>query len=170
VADQEGCVRVYLPLTWLGLAAAAERGGLPPGPGFAVTPALREWYASGDGEELEFAAMSDAAEECLRLLAADPEAPRRRVVLSVDVPDPDVALVADQHPAAVQIGGAVPIKAWASVHVDDPSAVDDVTAAVAAIAAADAGDDDARFTVDGAADHQLQWYGVQELPALLAEG
>jgi hypothetical protein len=64
----------------------------------------------------------------------------------------------------------VPIKAWASVHVDDPSAADDVTAAVAAIAAADAGDDDARFTVDGAADHQLQWYGVQELPALLTEG
>jgi hypothetical protein len=169
VVDREGYVRVYLPLTWAGLAAAVQRGGLPPGPGFAVTPALREWYASGDAEELEFAAMTDAAEECLRLLAADPTAPHRRVVLAVDVPDPDVAPVATDHPAAVQIGGAVPLKAWASVHVDDPSASADVTAAMAAIAAADAGDDDARFTVDSAADHQLQWYGIQEIAALLAE-
>jgi hypothetical protein len=162
-------VRVYLPLTWAGLAAAAQRGGLPPGPAFAVTPALREWYASGDAEELEFAAMSDAAEECLRLLAADPDAPRRRVVVAADVPDPDVVPTADRHPAAVQVGAAVSMRWWASVHVDDPAAAPDVAAAAAVIGAADAGDDDARFTVDGVADHQLQWYGVQELPALLAD-
>lgn len=162
-------MRVYLPLTWAGLAGAAQRGGLPPGTGFAVTPALREWYASGDAEELEFAAMSDAAEQCLRLLAADPSAPRRRVVVAADVPDPDVLPAPDRHPAAVVIGAAVPMRRWASVHVDDPAAVPDVTAAADAVAAADAGDDDARFTVDGAADHHLQWYAVQELPALLGE-
>jgi hypothetical protein len=166
-------VRVYVPLTWAGLATAVERGGLPPGPGYAVTPALREWYASGDAEELEFAAMSDAAEECLRLIAADPGAPPRRVVVAADVPDPDVTPVgarhAERHPAAVQIGAGVPMKIWASVHVDDPSAAPDVTAAAAVITLADAGDDDARFTVDGAADHQLQWYGVQEIASLLAE-
>jgi hypothetical protein len=75
----------------------------------------------------------------------------------------------DRHPAAVVIGAAVPMRRWASVHVDDPAAVPDVTAAADAVAAADAGDDDARFTVDGAADHHLQWYAVQELPALLGE-
>jgi len=162
-------VRVYLPLTWAGLAAAAQRGSLPPGPGFAVTPALREWYASGDAEELEFAAMSDAEEECLRLLAADPSAPRRRVVVAADVPDPDVLLAADRHPAAVLVGAVVPMRIWASVHVDDPSAAADVTAAAEAITAADRGDDDARFTVDGAADHPLQWYAVQEISGLLGE-
>jgi hypothetical protein len=160
-------VRVYLPLTQPALAAAAESGSLPAGPAYAVTPALREWYASGDAEELEFAAMSDAAEECLRLLAAEPDAPRRRFVVAADVPDPDVAPTAERHPAAVMVGAAVPMKAWAAVHVDDPSAAADVAAAADAIAAADTGDDDARFTVDSAADHQLQWYGVQELPTLL---
>jgi uncharacterized protein DUF6912 len=160
-------VRVYLPLTWAGLVAAAQRGGVAPGPGFAVTPALREWYASGDAEELEFAAMGDAAEESLRLLAADPASRRRRVVLAADVPDPEVQLTPDRHPAALTVAVEVPLRAWASVHVDDPSAIGDVTAAAEAIAAADAGDDDARFTVDGAADHQLQWYAVQEISALL---
>ncbi|HEY2834476.1 MAG TPA: hypothetical protein VGJ14_18795 [Sporichthyaceae bacterium] len=163
-------MRVYLPLTWAGLAGAAQRGGLPPGTGFAVTPALREWYASGDAEELEFAAMGDAAQECLRLLAADPTVPRRRVVVAADVPDPDVLPAPDRHPAVVLIGAAVPMRIWASVHVDDPSAVADVTAAAEAIVAADRGDDDAQFTVDGAADHALQWYAVQEIAGLLAAG
>ena len=32
---------------------------------------------------------------------------------------------------------------------------------------ADLGDDDAQFTVDSAEDHELEWFGVQEIPALL---
>ncbi len=53
--------------------------------GYAVTPALREWYSSGDIEELEYVAMMHAARESLRLLAADPASPRRRVVLAAEV-------------------------------------------------------------------------------------
>jgi hypothetical protein len=34
---------------------------------------------------------------------------------------------------------------------------------VAALDAADGGDDDARFTVDSAEGHELQWYATQEL-------
>ncbi|MEU3724282.1 hypothetical protein AB0E73_16295, partial [Streptomyces sp. NPDC031705] len=37
-----------------------------------------------------------------------------------------------------------------------------------ALEAADAGDDDAQFTVDGAEDHELLWFGVQEIPGLLS--
>ena len=48
-------------------------------------------------------------------------------------------------------------------HVDDPDAVCDVRAAAAAVPAADEGDDDARFTVDGAEGHELLWYATQEL-------
>ena len=51
----------------------------------------------------------------------------------------------------------------ASGHVDDLAAVADVSAAVAALAAADAGDDDAQFLVDGAEGHELMWYATQEL-------
>lgn len=82
-------MRVYVPLTLSGLAEAYKTGELETGPfvAYAVTPALREWYLSDDIEELEYAALSRAALASLRLLAADPQAVRRRVVVAVDVPD-----------------------------------------------------------------------------------
>jgi len=55
-----------------------------------------------------------------------------------------------------------------SGHVDDVVAVDDIRAAVAALPKADEGDDDARFTVDGAEGHELMWYARQELQYLVA--
>ena len=42
----------------------------------------------------------------------------------------------------------------------------DVRAAADALPAADAGDEDASFTVDGAEGHELGWYATQELPYL----
>jgi uncharacterized protein DUF6912 len=42
-----------------------------------------------------------------------------------------------------------------------------VDKAVAALPAADSGDDDARFTVDSAEGHELLWYATQELPYVL---
>jgi hypothetical protein len=162
-------VRVYVPLTLVDLAALHSAGELPAGwSAFAVTPALREWYASGDAEELEYAALTDAAEESLRRLAVDPSAPRRRVVVAADVPDAAVRPTPDRHVAAVEISTAIRRRDLASVHVDDPDAAREIAAAAEAIGAADAGDDDARFTVDGTADHELQWYGVQEIETLLA--
>jgi len=53
------------------------------------------------------------------------------------------------------------------VHADDAAAEEDVRAAVAAVRAADSGDPDASFTVDSVADHELQWYAMQEVPDLL---
>ena len=50
-----------------------------------MTPGLREWYAEGDEEELEYVAFTRAAQDALRLLRHDPAAPRRRVVVSADV-------------------------------------------------------------------------------------
>src|SRR5262245_21619392 len=81
-------VRVYLPATVPLVAALQETGelGCPPVAAHAVTPALREWYAEGDEEELEYVAFLRAAQDALRLLRDDPSAPRRRVVVSVDVP------------------------------------------------------------------------------------
>jgi len=164
-------MRVYLPATLPGLAAAVADGGFGPPPllAFAVTPALREWYAEGDLDELEYAATVDAARESLRLLDADPAAARRRVVIAVDVPDGAVRQVPDVHPAAVRVAEAVPLAKVASVHVDDTSAESDVRAAADAIRAADAGDEDACFTVDGVEDHELQWYATQEIPELFAD-
>jgi hypothetical protein len=53
-----------------------------------------------------------------------------------------------------------------SAHVDDLVAAADITEAAAALPAADKGDDDAQFAVDGAEGHELLWYASQELAFL----
>src|SRR3954465_3713484 len=80
-------VRIYVPATVPMLAALRASGQLANGPteAHAVTPALREWYAEGDEEELEYVAFTRAAQAALQLLRHDPSAPRRRVVVSADV-------------------------------------------------------------------------------------
>ncbi|WP_019629191.1 DUF6912 family protein [Actinomadura atramentaria] len=162
-------MRVFLPSTPSALAAAAKARELGPAPlaGYAVTPALREWYAVGDTEELEYAAMTAAARASLALLAAEPGAPPRRVVLAAEVPDELVEAVRDDdEPALVRVTAPVAWRRIASGHVDDDAAADDVRAAVAALPAARAGDDGARFAVDGAEGHELLWYATQELAGL----
>jgi hypothetical protein len=170
-------MRVYVPLTLPALAEAYKSGELGSGPfvAYAVTPGLREWYLSDDIEELEYAALGRAALASLRLLAADPEAVRRRVVVAVDVPDGTAAADPDRalDPSAlgeVTVTGTVRLTRAAAVHADSAEAEQDVAAAAAALAAADAGDDDAQFVVDGAEDHELLWYATQEIPNLVGLG
>jgi hypothetical protein len=162
-------MRVYLPSTLPGLSDILANGEIGPAPlrAFAVTPALREAYASGDDEELEYVAMLTAARQSLRLLDADPDAPRRRVVLAADVSGTGVSWHAyDDESAAVLVSELIPVAALAAGHVDDLGAATDVAAAANAIAAADAGDEDALFAVDSAEAHELAWYATQELPDL----
>lgn len=170
-------MRVYVPLTLPGLAEAYKTGELGAGPlvAYAVTPALREWYLSDDIEELEYAALNRAALASLRLLAVDAEAARRRVVVAVDVADG--AAVADPDrgldPSAlgeVRIARGVALARAAAVHVDADDAETDVAAAAGALEAADGGDDDAQFVVDGAEDHELLWFATQEIPNLVGLG
>jgi hypothetical protein len=170
-------MRVYLPSTLPALAAALAGGEVGPVPlvAYAVTPALREWYSDGDLEELEYAAMTAAARASLRLLAEAPEAPPRRVVLAAELPDDlvsyqpgDAAMATEGERALVRLASPVPLKKVASGHVDDVVASPAVKAALEALPAADAGDEDARFVVDGAEGHELMWYAVQELRYLLS--
>ncbi|GGK15481.1 hypothetical protein GCM10010124_05280 [Pilimelia terevasa] len=162
-------VRVYLPATTATLAALRDGGelavaGLRP---HAVTPALREWYAEGDEEELEYVAFTRAAQAALPLLAAAPGTPCRRAVVAVDLPAAAVdARGRDLGTSDVTVSAPVPLAAVAAVHLDTEEAVADVTAAVAALPAAEAGDEDARFTVDATEDHELAWYDPSELPHL----
>ncbi|MET7312717.1 DUF6912 family protein [Streptomyces sp. NPDC005134] len=167
-------MRVYVPLTLSGLAAAHRAGEIGPGPltAYAVTPALREWYVSDDIEELEYAALNRAAGASLRLIAGDPGAVRRRVVVAVDVPDGQAVADPDHSldPSSlgeVRIASAVALVKAAAVHADADDAEKDVAAAASVLGAADLGDDDAQFVVDGAEDHELLWFGVQEIPNLI---
>ncbi|MEY9875497.1 hypothetical protein ABH931_004998 [Streptacidiphilus sp. MAP12-33] len=169
-------MRVYVPLTLTGLAKAHAEGAVaPPLRAYAVTPALREWYLSDDIEELEYAALVRAAQASLRMLAEEPEASRRRVVVAADVPDAAITLnVQAEHEephtlGAVRLDEPLRLAKAAAVHADadDAEVLEDVAAAALALAAADAGDEDARFTVDGAEDHELLWFATQEIPGLL---
>ncbi|GIH07076.1 hypothetical protein Rhe02_51430 [Rhizocola hellebori] len=163
-------VRVYIPAT-VPLAASLQDGPelkVPAAPVHAVTPALREWYAEGDQEELEYVAFSRAAQEALRLLHADPGAPRRRVVVSADMPEAAVQIESQElGSSAVRLSLPVALSAIASFHIDAAQAESDVAAAAEAIEAAAAGDGDAQFTVDSVEDHDLLWYAPEELGDML---
>ncbi|MFF0495600.1 DUF6912 family protein [Nocardia aobensis] len=161
---------------------------------FAVTPALREAYASGDDEELAEVAMGEAARASLRLLAeeresalhadddaepagTDPDAAAedggssysapvyRRAVIAADVTG--TTLRPDLDDAVVRLSGPITYQRIASVHVDLAEAEPQVAKAVDVVDAADLGDPDAEFVLGDAEDHQLAWYAAQELPFLL---
>lgn len=135
------------------------------GTAFALTPALRESYTTGSAEELEYAALLEAARASLRLLGADDAEPARRVVVSADVPDAKPRPDLDH--AVVRLPGPVALSMIAALHVDTPDAEDHVRAAAKVVDAADLGDPDAEFTLGDAEDHELSWYATQELPFLL---
>ena len=163
-------IRVYVPATLPMLAELRKSGQLGESSvvAHAVTPALREWYAEGDEEELEYVAFTRAAQGALQLLRHDPSAPRRRVVVSADVPAgalirEDVELGS----STVRLPQPVSLREVAAIHVDSADAAEAVAAAADVVEEALAGDPDAQFTVDGAEDHELEWYAVTELDELL---
>ena len=178
-------VRVFLPATLPRLKAALQAGEVGPAPvaAYAVTPGLREWYAEGDDEELEYVALTDAARASLGLLdselATDPGAAPRRVVLAADVdaaavrwsPGSTGAGPAGEEPArsAVTLTGPVPLRAVVSAHVDDVEAEPAVAAAAASVVAAQLGSDDAQFALDEAEGHELLWWHPSEFELLVLE-
>ena len=162
-------MRVYLPATLPVLQRLLDTGRLddPPLPAFAVTAALREWYAEGDQEELEYAALTLAARASVRLLDTDPDAPPRRAVVVAEAPDNAVLPAPALDRGAVTVGTVLTMADVQSVHVDDPAAEADVQAAVESVIAADLGSEDAAFAMEQAEGHELQWYATQELGPLL---
>ena len=163
-------MRVYLPATSTGLRRLVDEGavGDPPMTAFAVTPGLREWYVEGDTDELEYAALREAAVACLRLLDADPDAWRCRVVVAADVPDGQLTVRDDLDRGVVQLRAPVTVRQVAAVHLDDPEASEVIAAAAAAVTDADLGEQSAQEAVDDAEGFELSWYATQELPNLLS--
>jgi len=134
---------------------------------FAVTPALRESYATGDDEELAEVALREAALASMRLLAdeGDDALPPRRAVVEADVDDANPRPDLDE--AVVRLAGPIAFENVVAAYVDNADAESAVRAAVEAVDAADLGDEDAELTVGDAQDHDLAWYAAQELPFLL---
>lgn len=168
-------MRIYIPGTWPMLRKLVKTGRFDPigGTAFALTPRLREAYVSGDDEELEYAAMGEAARASLRLLAVEfglgeDQVPARRVVVAADLDD--VTLRPDLDDGAVRISGAVPMTAIAAVHVDAEEAEHAVREAAAVVDKADLGDLDAEFLIGEAEDHELAWYSPEEIAFLVDLG
>ncbi len=160
-------MRLYVPATLRAVSHLVADGVLPaPIEAFGVTPELREWYVDDDAEALEYAALHEAARASLHLLATDPDAPRRRVVLAVDVPDGSVRFVPERDRGAADVLADVPLSAVAAAHVDEPEGADVVARAASLVAAADAGDEVGELAVGDAEDLDLLWYATQELPDL----
>src|SRR6478752_2493633 len=168
-------MRVYIPATWPMLRKLVKAGRFDPvgGTAFALTPRLREAYLAGDEEELEYAAMSEAARASLRLLSVEfglgeDSTPARRIVVAADLDD--IALRPDLDDGAVRIRGPVELSSIAAVHVDTADAEFAVRQAAEAIDAADLGDLDAEFLIGEAEDHELAWYDPSEVSFLVELG
>jgi len=137
------------------------------GTAFAVTPTLREAYAQGDDDELADVALREAALASLRLLAGEGTSsmPPRRAVLEAEVAD--VTARPDLDDAVVRLSGPIAFDDVIAAYVDNAEAEAAVLPAMEAVDEADLGDEDAEFVVGDAQDHDLAWYGPQELPFLL---
>ena len=163
-------MRVYLPATSTVLAELHSSGtfGAPPTTGFAVTPALRAWFVDDDDEELEYAAMLEAARGSLRLIDSDPLAQRRRVVVVADIAHGDIEVHDDIDRGVIRVARAVTITDVAAIHADLADAVATISTAAAAILSADLGDAVAAERVDDAEGFDLAWFATQEIEAVLA--
>jgi len=169
-------MRVYIPATPAMLAQLVADGSLRPisGTAFAVTPMLRESYAEGDDDELAEVALREAALASLRLLSGQSEEPAAD---SGDTPPPRRAVLVaeadgvtarpDLDDAVVRLSAPIAIGDVLAAYVDIAAAEPAVRAAMAAIDAADLGDEDSELIVGDAQDHDLAWYAPQELPFLL---
>ena len=135
-------IRIYIPATLTGLAGFLGDGGVGPAPvrARAVTAWLRQEWPEADDEEWEYAALMAAADASLGLLTE--EDPPRRVVVVAEADD----LIEDPESTATTVDSAIPLRLVHAVHADtvdtDPSRPEQL------------GD--------------LGWFGVQEIPHLLA--
>lgn len=165
-------MRVYIPATFCTLRGLNESSVITArsGYGFAVTPALTEFYTAGDEEEIAHAAFQDAAEASLRLLAIGDEEqfPYRRVVVSVDVDDNIVTYDPDNGESVVKLTPAhINVIDVAAIHIDVESSETDTKAAIAVIDESDLGVEDAELIVGDAQDNFMAWYDPEELPFLV---
>ncbi len=165
-------MRVYLPATFGMLRELAETSQLHArsGYGFALTPALKEFYLEGDDEEIAEFAFDDAARASLRLLAIGDETtfPHRRVVISVDVPDTNITLEPQNGESVVKLDPAlITFDQVAAIHIDVETSEAATKAAIEVIDEADLGDEGAELTVGDALDNFLAWYDPSELDVLV---
>jgi hypothetical protein len=149
-------MRIYVPATLDELDAVTHTSGaarwtVAPRRAHAVTKDLEAALPEEDAEGLEYVAALNAADDSLALIAARPDAPHQRVIITVEVPDAvvgrasgsgapgagsagDEADEADDEPVAseVEVTSTVEAVAIVCVHVDEAAAAADIADVLAA--------------------------------------
>lgn len=140
------------------------------GVGFALTPALREFFTAGDDEEIEYHAFLEASRASLRLLSAGGEQkyPHRRVVISADLPASSVTPNPEKGESVVDLSPALlEVAQLAAIHVDDEGNEPATAAAIEIVDAADLGDEDSEIILANCEDNLMSWYDAMELGVLV---
>ena len=139
-------VRVYVPSDLVALARCVEEGGIGPSPvrAHAVTEWLRAAWPEAEEDDREYAALLAAADDAAMALATVPseDVPPRRVVLVAEVE----GVTEDRESTLVSVDAAIALRLVQAVHADTEDVV--------------------LTTPDDLGD--LGWFGVQEIPRLLA--
>jgi len=153
-------VRVYVPTTSTGLRALVTSGrvGEPPLRAHAVTESLRSADPDGGEEEWEYAALTAAAQDSVRLLRDDDE-PRRAVLVAEvrSVAPRSAPAAGSEDLTAVDVTSDLALADVVACHVDSDDATGDVRAARAGHAA-----------VERCLRHELGWFATQEIAHLVA--
>ena len=165
-------MRVYIPATFAMLAQLRDSGTFTArsGYGFAVTPALREYFSAGDEEDFAEYAFDEASRASLRLLAIGDEEqfPHRRVVISVDVDDHKATSDPELGEAVVKLNPAqITFDDVAAIHIDVESSEEATAKAIKVVDEADLGEEEAELAVGDALDNFLAWYDPSELNMLV---
>ncbi len=140
-------MRVYIPVTFVGLGRASSSGALP----------SSGWRAhvlpdGADTDEAEYEALRVAAADSLTELRSEPEAPRRRAVVVASVPEEWTEAEPD---GSVLLTRRVPVERIVAVYADPAEST-------AAVVAALAGKESTLASSD------LLWFARQELAELVS--
>lgn len=138
-------MRVYIPVTFVGLRRAADSGALPSS-GWQAHPLPDD----DDADTAEDAALQAAADHSLVALRSEPEAPRRRAVVVANVPEEWL----DAEPGGtVVLTRRIPVERFLAVYADPPESSSQVVAALNGRPGDDLG--------------QMLWFARQELADLV---
>ncbi|WP_313277283.1 DUF6912 family protein [Timonella senegalensis] len=156
-------MRIYVPATLNELdTVTGSTIDLEPRRAHTATKELVAQYAAEDVtdiEEVEYGAHLAAAADSLMLIAANPDVPWLRLIISVDVPDAAVGPAVpgsdeeDLSASAVQILEPLKGVEIACVHVDEAEAAGDVQGMFE-------GKDEA---IDSLFERELLWYATSEI-------
>lgn len=159
-------IRVYVPTTLRRLGTVLAENGIGPAPlsGRAVTSDLRRHLGEGPEEDLEYAALSAAAQDSIALLTSDE--PPLRAVLAVDVATV-TPVQGEAGPGLVEVAEKIPATRIAAVHIDSEDARAAVARARDLWEQAEGGDTSALLLVERCLDHELGWHATQEIRDLV---